>query len=85
MAREPLTDEQVDNWRNVLCGMYGIVGLLMPREQIEKLVDRYQDMAIRAAEEAAPCSCDPSRNGTTKHTDGRVTCNKCGKEREQNV
>ena len=37
-----LTDEQVENWRKVLCGMFGAYALIMPRKDIEKFRDRMQ-------------------------------------------
>jgi hypothetical protein len=39
---EPLTDEQVENWRRVLAGMFGPYAFLMPREQIQAFRDRMQ-------------------------------------------
>ena len=36
-----LTDAQVENWRKVLCGMLGPWALVMPREDIVKIRDRF--------------------------------------------
>ena len=38
----PLTDEQVENWRNVLCLTLGPYALMMPAEQIQTIRDRMQ-------------------------------------------
>ena len=75
---EPLTDKQVGNLRAVLFAMIGPYALLMPREDIQQWHDRLQ---AQVDEVAKPCQCDPAKNGTTTHADGRVTCNKCGRER----
>jgi len=42
MSKQILTDEQVENWRRVLCGMIGPYALLMSREQIQLYRDRMQ-------------------------------------------
>lgn len=39
---ESLTDEQVENWRRVLCAMFGPYALIMPREQVQAIRDRIQ-------------------------------------------
>lgn len=80
---EPMTDEQIENWRRVLFQMIGPYAFFMPREHIQAYRDRMQ-AAVDALPEATLCSCDPKREGKTIHLDGRVTCNKCHKEREDN-
>lgn len=42
---EQLTEEQVANWRRVLCGMLGGYALIMPAEQVQALRDRFQAQA----------------------------------------
>ena len=37
-----LTDEQVKNWREVLCATLGPYALLMPREQVQAFRDKMQ-------------------------------------------
>ena len=76
---DDLTDEQVANWRAVLAVLLGPVVFLMTSKQIKRLVVIFQECVD---EESKPCQCDPTRNGTTTHRDGRVTCNKCQKERK---
>lgn len=38
----PMTDEQIKNFRSVLCGMIGPYALLMTRDQIQMYRDRMQ-------------------------------------------
>ena len=38
-----LTDEQVENWRRVLCNTIGPFALIMPREDIQKLRNKMQN------------------------------------------
>ena len=40
-----LTDEQVENWRNILLVMIGPYALLMPREKIQAYRDMMQSRA----------------------------------------
>jgi hypothetical protein len=37
-----LTDEQIENWRKVLLGMFGPYALLMSKEQIQAYRDKMQ-------------------------------------------
>jgi hypothetical protein len=37
-----LTPEQIKNWREVLCGMIGPYGLMMPPEEVQRLRDTMQ-------------------------------------------
>ena len=37
-----LTPEQIKNWREVLCGMIGPYGLMMPAEEVQRLRDTMQ-------------------------------------------
>jgi len=47
---EPLTDEQVANWRNMLCLIFGPWALIMPREEIElQRLRMQQDVAAAEA------------------------------------
>jgi len=39
---EKLTDEQIENWRKVLCLQLGPYALLMPKEDIQRLRDKMQ-------------------------------------------
>jgi hypothetical protein len=71
-----MTDEQVENWRKILYGMFGPVALLCPREQIVAYRDHFQ------AQLDAGCDCDPKRHGYTKHQDGSIECNNCHKPRQ---
>ena len=48
MSEQTLTDEQVENWRRVLCGMIGLYALLMSREQIQAYRDEMQARVIAA-------------------------------------
>jgi len=43
-----LTDEQIANWRRMLCLQFGPYALIMPREQIEAHADRMQELADKA-------------------------------------
>ena len=53
MDDKPLTDEQIENWRRVLCGMLGPYALIMPKEQVQRLRDKMQgDLNAMPAEEA---------------------------------
>lgn len=40
-----MTDEQIQNWRKILCGMLGPYAIIMPKEQIEKFRDKMQSWA----------------------------------------
>lgn len=42
-----MTEEQIQNWRKVLCGVFGLgpYALIMPREEIEKIRDRIEEKA----------------------------------------
>jgi hypothetical protein len=42
---EILTDEQVENWRRIMIGMFGPYALLMTREQIQAFRDIMQKQA----------------------------------------
>ena len=42
---EPLTDEQIKNWRITLSIQYGPYAMVMPREQIQILRDKMQAWA----------------------------------------
>ena len=43
MTNEPLTDEQIDNWRNLLSLSVGPYAFIMPKEEVQKLADKMQD------------------------------------------
>ena len=47
---EPLTDEQVENWRKVLLGMIGPYALIMPREDIQAFREKTQKAALQMGE-----------------------------------
>jgi len=34
-----MTDQQIENWRKILCGMLGPYALIMPQEEVEKIRD----------------------------------------------
>lgn len=53
MNDKPLTDEQIENWRRVLCGMLGPYALIMPKEQVQRLRDKMQ-RDLNAQEPTAP-------------------------------
>lgn len=38
-----LTDEQVKNWRNVLLGIIGPYALIMPKEDVKKMAEKFQE------------------------------------------
>lgn len=40
-----LSDEQIENWRKVLCMQLGPYAFIMPREDIQRLRDKMQRMA----------------------------------------
>ena len=42
---EILTDQQVENWRKVLCLQLGPYAFIMPKEEIQKLRNKMQRMA----------------------------------------
>jgi hypothetical protein len=46
---EPMTPEQIKNWRDVLCGMVGPYALIMPEEMIVKFRDKFQEKATQLA------------------------------------
>lgn len=48
---EILTDEQVENWRRILSGIFGPYAFLMSREQIQAYRDRMQQQANEVAEQ----------------------------------
>ena len=48
---EPMTDEQIENYRRVLVGMVGPYALLMSREQIQALRDAMQRQINAHAQE----------------------------------
>ena len=59
---EPLTDEQVKNWRNMLCQMFGPFAFIMSREAIEEYRARMQERAILLdAELTEPLDATPER------------------------
>jgi hypothetical protein len=39
----PMTPEQIKNFREVLCGMIGPYALLMPDEQVIRMRDKFQE------------------------------------------
>lgn len=47
--KEPITPEQIKNWREVLCGMLGPYALIAPEETIIKLRDKFQERANNLA------------------------------------
>lgn len=79
-----LTPEQIESWRKALTWTVGPWALIMPESEIEKVADRYQARfgEARFEPEVKPCECDQARIGQTTHVDGRVTCNKCKRERK---
>ena len=77
---EPLTDQQIENWRKILSFQFGPYALFMPREMVQNFRDRMQEHFSSIAEaepQKSACDCDPEHNGKTIMKDGRVTCNKC--------
>jgi hypothetical protein len=40
-----LTDEQVQNWRNLLAGRFGVYALFMPVSEVERIAQGLQDLA----------------------------------------
>jgi hypothetical protein len=66
---EPLTDEQIKNWRNMLCQIFGAYAFVMTREQIEAYRARVQERAtVLDAELTEPLDAtpEPCRNGRAK-------------------
>jgi hypothetical protein len=49
---EPLTDQQVENWRRILTAQLGPYALIMTREQIQEYRDRLQALAYTANKSA---------------------------------
>jgi hypothetical protein len=45
-----LTDEQVENWRKVLIGMFGPYAMMMSRAQIEAYAEKVQEFSNELAE-----------------------------------
>lgn len=45
---EPLTTEQVENWRKVLSGMIGPYALIMPTTHVEAFRKRMQEVADKS-------------------------------------
>lgn len=85
---EELTPEQIENWRNVIFRMIGPYAFYMPKEDVQKFRDMLQARINTISQEAGEpiiqfCECDPSRQGKTVHASGKVTCNKCRKERRE--
>lgn len=77
---EPLTDQQIENWRKILSFQFGPYALFMPREMVQNFRDRMQEHFSSIAEaepQKSACDCDPEHNGKTIMKDGRVICNKC--------
>lgn len=48
---EPLTPQQIDNWRTMLLGMIGPYALIMPAEHIQQYRDKLQARANKLATE----------------------------------
>ena len=46
-----MTDEQVENWRKVLCVTIGPYALIMPKEQIIDMRDKLQSEADKLVED----------------------------------
>ena len=43
MAEKGLSQEQIDNWRNILVSMLGPYALLMPDTEVQIMHDRMQE------------------------------------------
>ena len=52
-----MTDEQVQNWRKILCLSLGPYALIMPKEQIEKIRNNMQSWADNANIELTTYEC----------------------------
>jgi hypothetical protein len=82
-----MTDEQIESFRHVLSlTLIGPYAFFLPREQVQSLRDRMQahiDSMKPAEHQPQYCSCDQTKHASTIHQDGRVTCNNCQKEREE--
>ena len=78
-----LTDEQVANWRRILCLSLGPYALIMPREEVQRWRDMMQDrvnddeFGCPYGEETANM-CTPSRRDNCA---GYATCKKWEVER----
>jgi hypothetical protein len=46
-----LSDEQISNWRKVLCGMLGPYALIMPKEQIQRMRNKMQKQVSKIEED----------------------------------
>jgi hypothetical protein len=58
-----LSDEQIENWRKVLCGIVGPYALVMPKEDIQKFRDKMQANADLVNEDwLSSHSSDPYDN-----------------------
>lgn len=78
-----LTDKQIENWRIVLSQSLGFIAFYLPRMDIELFAKIMQDKLDEGIEKYQFCTCDETKNGETIHVDGKITCNKCHKERVQ--
>lgn len=47
---EPLTDEQVENWRKVMARMFGPYAYFMPRDKVQEMRDKVQKDSNAKAE-----------------------------------
>ena len=52
MTKVTLTPEQIENWRQVLCGMIGPFALIIPAEMIQAYKDKLQAQVDKADEES---------------------------------
>jgi hypothetical protein len=58
MIDEPLTPQQIENWRTVLLGIIGPAAVVLPAEYIQAYRDRMQEIADKLEVEDAQTS-DP--------------------------
>ena len=60
---EPLTPEQVENWRKILRGMVGPYASILSAEEINSLRDSLQQIADRSETVTAPPGAEKEDEG----------------------
>lgn len=87
-----MNEQQIQSWRKILSTKLGLYVLIMPKEQIEAIRDRMQEdiniiseLYVKEPMQKTICDCDTTKYSKTTHKDGRVTCNKCGLPRCENI
>ena len=96
---DPLTPEQLLNWRKKFAFDLGPYASIMPDAEIQDFHNRLQDrfdfnilttgfLDAISSPKTAPsspfCDCNPITTGSTRHMNDKITCNACHKERNDN-